>query len=194
MARNLVQRIVVNYLLKSHRTCALSLQLTRYLSTCKFASQKKLSHKDVNIIDHTCVSATYKEYLTNHKPIVQVMVQTLKEILDINAANANRIITAHPLFKKRSRMNVLNNYYSLLETGVQKATIAKNVWLLIHDHQKLKDKLDCISIIKTDNDELVPWLRLTQEELKHFINYIRDDVHPYAYNKIEHLAHRLEVL
>ncbi|XP_025158790.1 transcription termination factor, mitochondrial isoform X2 [Harpegnathos saltator] len=120
------------------------------------------------------------------------MIQTLKEILNTSTYETNKIITAYPQLKKKSRANVLNNYYNLLEAGVQKNVITKNIWLLAHDVTKLKEKLDCISTLKMNNEELLPLLRLTQDELVNNINYVQTDSVPYGYNKIEYLAYKLE--
>ncbi|EFN76739.1 hypothetical protein EAI_04487, partial [Harpegnathos saltator] len=119
-------------------------------------------------------------------------IQTLKEILNTSTYETNKIITAYPQLKKKSRANVLNNYYNLLEAGVQKNVITKNIWLLAHDVTKLKEKLDCISTLKMNNEELLPLLRLTQDELVNNINYVQTDSVPYGYNKIEYLAYKLE--
>lgn len=190
----IVQRIIVSHLLKTQLLKpALSLHLEECSSFAKVAWQKRLLHKNIEVSDHTCEVSTYDEYLANHKPIIQIMVQTLKEILGTTTNETNKMIAANPQFKKRSRTNVLNNYYNLLEAGVQKNTITKNIWLLAHENNKLKNKLDCINVLNMNNDELIPWLRLTQDELTNYVLYIQNDMGPYTYNKIEHLAHRLEV-
>lgn len=193
MARPLVQRVLVSYVLKT----SLQLQKPLHLEKCLFSSiftcQRRLTHKDVEISDHTCEIANYNDYRINHKPIIQVVMQTLREILNISMYETSKILAANPQLKKRSRANVLNNYYNLLEAGIQKSTISKHVWLLAHDDAKLKEKLNCISTLNMSNEELIPWLRFTYDELVNNINYIQSDEIPYMYNKIEYLAHRLEV-
>lgn len=194
MARHLVQRIIVSHLLRAQlqfAKSALPLHPSGCLVFAKYYGRS--SKKSLEVSDHTCEVTSYNEYLTNHKPIIVVMVQTLKEILGTSTNDSNKIIAANPQLKKRSRKNVLNNYYNLLEAGVQKSTIASNIWLLTHENNRLKEKLDCISVLNMNNDELIPWLRLTQEELANYVLYVQSDTGPYTYNKIEHLAHRLEV-
>ncbi|GAB1867280.1 mTERF domain-containing protein 1, mitochondrial [Camponotus japonicus] len=170
---------------------ALPLHLKEYWLV-RFVSQNKLLYKDVDVLDHTCEVSNYDAYLTNYKPIVRIMVQTLKEILDTTPSETNKILADNPQLKKRTRANVLNNYYNLIDAGVQKNTIMKNAWLLAHENNRLKDKLNCIKILNMNNDQLIPWLRLTQEELTTFVFHTQNDMSFYTYNKIEHLAHRLE--
>ncbi|XP_014469582.1 PREDICTED: uncharacterized protein LOC106741783 [Dinoponera quadriceps] len=190
MARHLARCVLVSHLLKTSLQKPPHLERRSFLGV--FVCQKRLTHKDVEILDHTCEIANYNDYRMNYKPIVQVMVQTLKEILNISTYETNKILAAHPQLKKRSRANVLNNYYNLLEAGIQKNTIVKYIWLLAHDDIKLKEKLDRISTLKMNNEDLIPWLRFTQEELVNNINYVKTDPTPYMFNKIEYLAHRLE--
>ncbi|CAL1678967.1 unnamed protein product [Lasius platythorax] len=196
MARPIVQRMIINLLLKPQpQLQLLKLALPSHLkehSLVRFISQNRLLHKDVDVLDHTCEVSNYDAYLMNYKPVVRIMVQTLKEILDTTSIETNKIIADNPQLKKRTRANILNNYYNLIDAGVQKSTIVKNAWLLTHENNRLKDKLDCIKVLNMNNDQLIPWLRLTQEELTNFVLYTQNDMGPYTYNKIEHLAHRLE--
>ncbi|XP_072762362.1 transcription termination factor, mitochondrial-like isoform X2 [Anoplolepis gracilipes] len=195
MARKIVQRMMINLLKPQPQLQLLKFSLPLYLkqhSSIRFISQNRLLYKDVNILDHTCEVSDYNTYLTNYKPVVRIMVQTLKEILDTTPSETNKIIAENPQLKKRTRANVLNNYYNLIDAGVQKNTIVKNIWLLAHENNKLMDKLNCIKVLNMNNDQLVPWLRLTQEELATFVFYTQNDISSYTYNKIEHLAHRLE--
>lgn len=187
------QRILVSYLSKASLQLQKPLHLERYLFVPAFTWQKRLTHKDVEISDHTCEITNYSDYRLNHKPIVQVIAQTLKEILNTPTYETNKILAANPQLKKRSRANILNNYYNLLDIGIQQSTIKKYAWLLAHEDTKLKEKIDCISTLNMNNEELVPWLRFTYNELVNIINYIQTDQVPYMYNKIEYLAYRLEV-
>lgn len=193
MARSIVQRVIINFLLKRQpHLQLLKLAVPSHLPV-RFISQNKLLCKDVDLLgDHTCEISNYNAYVINYKPIIRIMVQTLKEILDTTTAETNKIIADNPQLKKRTRANVLNNYYNLIDAGVQKSIIVKNAWLLAHENNKLKDKLDCIKVLNMNNDQLIPWLRLTQEELANFVFYTQNDMGSYTYNKIEHLAHRLE--
>lgn len=195
MARHLTQRVFISHLLKAQQfTRPVSpLRLEGCSSFFKVAWQTRSLHKDIEVSDHTCEVSNYDEYLTNHKPIILIMVQTLKEILGTTTRETNKIIMSNPQFKKRSRTNVLSNYYNLLEVGVQKNTIARNVWLLTHENNKLKNKLNCINILNMNNNELIPWIRLTQDELSNYISYVQNDAGLSTYNKIEYLAQRLEV-
>lgn len=193
MARYLTQRALVSYLLKTSFQYQKPLHFGKYLFIGIFTRQKRLSHKDIKISDHTCEIVNYDDYRMNYKPIIHVMVQTLKEILNVSTYETNKILANHPQLKKRSRASILNNYYNLLETGIQKSAIRKNIWLLAHDDTKLKEKLICINTLNMNNEDLLPWLRFTQNELKNNINYIKTDPVLYTYNKIEYLAHRLEV-
>lgn len=197
MARPVVQRMIINLLLKPQpQLQLLKLVLPSHLkehSLVRFISQNRLLHKDVDVLDHTCEVSNYDAYLMNYKPVIRIIVQTLKEILDTTSTETSKIIADNPQLKKRTRANILNNYYNLIDAGVQKSTIVKNAWLLTHENNRLKDKLDCIKVLNMNNDQLIPWLRLTQEELANFVLYTQNDIGPYTYNKIEHLAHRLEV-
>lgn len=196
MARTIVQRMIINLLLKPQpQLQLLKLALPSHFKehTLRFISQNKLLYKDVNVLDHTCEVSNYDAYLMNYRPVIRITVQTLKEILDTTSTETNKIIGDNPQLKKRTRANILNNYYYLIDAGVQKNTIVKNAWLLAHENNKLKDKLDCIKVLNMNNDQLIPWLRLTQEELASFVLYTQNDMGSYTYNKIEHLAHRLEV-
>ncbi|XP_020285697.1 transcription termination factor, mitochondrial [Pseudomyrmex gracilis] len=203
MARFL-QRVIASIALKSQPRklqvvrCVSSQHLTEYSSSVQFSTQKRWVHKNIDeedtdvLRDHTCEVSNFDDYLTNYKPIVKVMIQTLREILDISLPEANKIIIDYPQLKKRSRANVLNNYYNLLERGVQKSTIRRNVWLLAHENNKIEDKLKCIDALNMNNDHLVSWLRLTQEELENYVHYCQNDMYFYTYNKVEYLADRLK--
>lgn len=195
MTKQIVQQMI-NLLLKSQsqqQLLRLALPRLKEYSPIRFISQNKLLYKDVDVLDHTCEVSNYDAYLMNYKPVVRIMVQTLKEILDTTSSETNKILADNPQLKKRTRANVLNNFYNLIDAGVQKNTIIKNAWLLAHENNKLKDKLDCIKVLNMNNDQLIPWLRLTQEELTSFVLYTQNDMGSYTYNKIEYLAHRLEV-
>lgn len=198
MARSIVQPVIINLLLKRQSQLqllkfAMPLHLKEHLQV-RFISQSRLLCKDEDLLgDHTCEISNYNTYVINYKPVIRIMVQTLKEILDTTTAETKKIIADNPQLKKRTRANVLNNYYNLIDAGVQKSIIVKNAWLLAHENDKLKDKLDCIKVLNMNNDQLIPWLRLTQEELANFVFYTQNDMGSYTYNKIEHLAHRLEV-
>lgn len=196
MAKQIVQRMIINLLKPQPQQQLLKLVLPLHLkeySPVRFISQNQLLYKDVDVLDHTCEVSNYDAYLTNYKPVVRIMVQTLKEILDTTSSETNKILAENPQLKKRTRANVLNNYYNLIDAGVQKNTIMRNAWLLAHENNKLRDKLDCLKILNMNNDQLIPWLRLTQEELTSFVLYTQTDIGSYTYNKIEYLAHRLEV-
>lgn len=197
MARTILRRMTINLLLKPQpQLKLLKLALPSHFKEqhllVRFISQSKLLYKDVNVLDHTCEVSNYDAYLMNYKPVIRITIQTLKEILDTTSSETNKIIAENPQLKKRTRANILNNYYYLIDAGVQKNTITKNAWLLAHENNKLKDKLACIKVLNMNNDQLIPWLRLTQEELANFVLYTQTDMGSYTYNKIEHLAHRLE--
>ncbi|XP_050453822.1 transcription termination factor, mitochondrial [Cataglyphis hispanica] len=197
MARSIVQRVIINLLLKRQPQLqllkfAVPLHLKEH-SQVRFISQSRLLCKDVDLlVDHTCEISNYNMYIINYTPIIRIMIQTLNEILDTTTTETNKIIADNPQLKKRTRANVLNNYYNLIDAGVQKSTIVKNAWLLAHENDKLKNKLDCIKVLNMNNDLLIPWLRLTQEELANYVFYTQNDMGSYTHNKIEHLAHRLE--
>nr|XP_012226100.1 PREDICTED: uncharacterized protein LOC105674401 [Linepithema humile] len=199
MARYLTQRVIINLLLQPQHQLQLQLlkpallHMRKCLTFTKFALQKRLSHNSKDILDHTCEISNYDDYQKIYQPVLRIMVQTLKELLNVTTYQANKIITDNPHLKKKSRANILENYYNLFEAGIQKSTIVKNSWLLAHDSNKLKNKLHSISVLKMDNDQLVPWLRLTQDELTNYVHQTECDTNSYTrYNKIEYLAHRLE--
>lgn len=177
MARQLTQRVIVNLLRKLQpyqsqlSKPALPLNMNGYSSLVTSVSQSRMLCKLVDIIDHTCKVSNYDEYLLNYKPIQRILKNTLVEILDIPRADVVKIIESYPQLKKRSRANILNNYYNLLEAGIQKDIIIDNVWLLTHENNKLIDKLNCIKDLNMDNNQLVPWLRLTQNELTNYVFY-----------------------
>ncbi|XP_036148718.1 transcription termination factor, mitochondrial isoform X2 [Monomorium pharaonis] len=98
----------------------------------------------------------------------------------------------YPPVLKPALANILNNYYNLLEADIQKSTILNNPWLLTHENNKLMDKLDCIKILNMDNNQLVPWLLLTQKELENYVFHVQQDMNSYTYNKLEYLSHKLE--
>lgn len=196
MAKQIIQQMINLLKFQPQQPKLLSLALPLHLkgySPIRFISQNKLLYKDVDVLDHTCEVSNYDAYLMNYKPVIRIMIQTLKEILDTTSSETNKILADNPQLKKRTRANVLNNFYNLIDAGVQKNTIMKNVWLLAHENNKLKDKLDCIKVLNMNNDQLIPWLRLTQKELTSFVLYTQNDTGSYTYNKIEYLAHRLEV-
>lgn len=197
MARHLIHRGIVRLLLRAqlqHSRVILQVHNPeRCTSLIHFASQSRLLNKNVDMSDHTCSISNYDDYQFNHKPILNTIMETLKEILNMTTTEVIKMLAIYPQLKKRSRANILNNYYNLLEGGIEKSTIVKNVWLLAHESNKLKEKLDCISKLEMNNEQLVPWLCLTQGELENYVLYIKSDMNSYTYNKIEHLAHRLEV-
>lgn len=196
MARQLTKRVIVNLLLKlqSHQSqlSKPALLLNGYSSLVTSVSQSRMLCKHVEIVDHTCKVSNYDEYLMNYKPVQQILRNTLVEILDISRADVIKIIEDYPQLKKRSRANILNNYYNLLEAGVQKDTIVSNIWLLTHENNKLIDKLNCIKVLNMDNNQLVPWLCLTEKELADYVFYIQQDM-GYTYNRIEYLSEKLKV-
>lgn len=104
----------------------------------------------------------------------------------------NKIIRDYPQLKKRSRANILNNYYNLIEAGVEKDTVINNIWLLAHENNKLMDKLECIKVLNMDNNQLIPWLCLTQKELTNYVFYVQEDVTSYTYNRMDYLSYKLE--
>jgi len=198
MAKYLTQRVIVSLLSKPQHQLqffkpALSPYLRKCLTFTKFTLQNRLLHNNRDILDHTCEISNYDDYLKNYKPVVRILIQTLMELLDITTYEANKIIANNPHLKKKSKANILENYYNLLEAGIQKSTIQKNNWLLAHDNSNLKDKLHSINDLKMDNDQLVPWLRLTHDELINYVHQTKCDANSHTYNKIEYLAHRLEV-
>lgn len=199
MARQLTQRVIVNLLRKLQpyqsqlSKPALLLDMNGYSSLVTSVSQSRMLCQHVDIIDHTCKVSNYDEYLLNYKPIQRILKNTLVEILDIPRADVIKIIESYPQLKKRSRANILNNYYNLLEAGIQKDTIIDNVWLLTHENNKLIDKLNCIKALNMDNNQLVPWLRLTQNELTNYVFYTQQDMSSYTYNRIEYLSDKLKV-
>lgn len=200
MARYLTQRAIMSLLLKSQHQLqlqllkpALPLHLRKCLALTTFALQNRLLHNNKDIFDHTCEISNFDDYQKNYKPSTRVMIQTLRELFDLTAYHASNIIVDNPHLKKKSRANVLENYYNLLEAGIQKSTVMNNIWLLAHDNNILKNKLQSIGTLKMDTDQLVPWLRLTQDELKNYVYLTECDMDSYTYNKLEYLAHRLEV-
>lgn len=98
----------------------------------------------------------------------------------------------YPQLKKRSRANVLNNYYNLMEAGMHKGTVRDNVWLLAYENNKLTDKLNCIKALNMDNNQLIPWLHLTQKELANYVLYVQQDMDSYTFNRMEYLSYKLE--
>jgi len=195
MARQLTQRMIMSLLLKPQPQI-LKPVLPLYLNGYSFVNsftQSRILCKHVDVIDHTCKVSNYDEYLLNYRPVQRILKSTLQEILDVTKMEINKIIKEHPQLKKRSRVNILNNYYSLTDAGVQKDTIKNNVWLLAHENNKLMDKLDCIKVLNMDNNQLIPWLCLTQEELANYVFYTQQDVASYTYNKIEYLSYKLKV-
>lgn len=156
-------------------------------------SQSRMLCKHVNVVDHTCNVSNYNEYVTNYKPFRRILKNTLMEILDVEGKEITNIVEKYPQIKKRSRANILNNYYNLIEAGVQKNTITNNAWLLAHENNKLVDKLDCIKNLNMDNNQLIPWLRLTHGELANYVLYTQQDMNSYNYNKMDYLAYKLEV-
>lgn len=198
MASQLARQMVMSLLRKPrfHQSQALKPVLPLYLNGYSLyiesVLQSRMLCKRVDIVDHTCKVSNYDDYLMNYRPIQRVLKNTLHEILGVSKMEINKIIEDHPQLKKRSRVNILNNYYTLIEAGVQKDTIIKNVWLLTHEKNKLIDKLECIKVLNMDNNQLVPWLFLTQEELANYVLYTQQDMESYTYNRIEYLSHKFE--
>lgn len=189
-----MQRLM-SLLLKPYQPPILKPVLSLYKNSLfvKCVSQSRIFCKHVDIVDHTCKISNYDEYLVNYKPAQRILKNTLMEILGLTKMEINKIVEDYPQLKKRYRANILNNYYNLIEAGVQQSTIINNVWLLAHENNKLVDKLDCIKILNMDNNQLVPWLCLTQEELANYVLYIQQDMDSYKYNRLEYLSHKLKV-
>lgn len=201
MVALMIQRVVVSFLLRSqsHLQFSRVVQHLHILERCMltspipFVSQSRSMYKDIDTLDHPGNPTSYKDYQFNHTPIIYNIMETLKELLNLTNVEVNKLLIVNPQLKKRSRANILDNYYTLLEAGVEKSTIAMNVWLLAHESNKLKEKLDCIGKLKINIDYLVPWLCMTQEELINYVYYTQADMDSYTCYKIEHLARRLEV-
>lgn len=197
MARQLTQRVSLLLKAQLHQSRVLKLVLPVYtnghLPFVNSVSQSRMLCKHVNIVDHTCKISSYDEYLMNYKPVKRILIKTLQEILGVTKVESSKIIEDHPQLKKRSRANILNNYYNLIDSGIHKGTIMNNIWLLAYEKDKLMDKLDCIKVLNMDNNQLVPWLRLTKEELANYVLYTQQDMDFYTYNKMEYLSYKLEV-
>ncbi|XP_011642730.1 transcription termination factor, mitochondrial isoform X4 [Pogonomyrmex barbatus] len=148
--------------------------------------------KHVDVVDHTCKVSNYNDYLFNYNPIIWILTNTLVEILGISKLEIKKILNKNPQLKKRSRANILNNYYNLIEAGIQIDTIKNNVWLLAYENNKLLDKLNCIKVLNMDNNQLIPWLHLTQVELANYVYYTQQDTDSYMFNRMEYLSHKLE--
>ncbi|XP_011861272.1 PREDICTED: uncharacterized protein LOC105558291, partial [Vollenhovia emeryi] len=196
MARQLTRPIIVSLLLKPRprqpRASKPALSLCMSSLVAESGSQNRMLCKHVDIVDHTCKISNYDEYLVNYRPVLRILRNTLQEILGISKVEINKLVQEYPQLKKRSRANILNNYYSLIEAGVQKATVINNVWLLAYENNRLVDKLDCIKVLNMDNNQLVPWLCLTQDELANYVLYTQQDMDFYTYNRMEYLSHKLE--
>ncbi|XP_018344827.1 PREDICTED: uncharacterized protein LOC108750086 isoform X2 [Trachymyrmex septentrionalis] len=148
--------------------------------------------KHVEIMDHTCKISNYNDYIMNYEPIHRILRNTLQELLDMTKADIGKVFKEHPQLKKRSRADILNNYYHLINAGIQKDSIVNNIWLLTHEHNKLTEKLDCIKVLNIDNNQLIPWLRLTQDELANYVLYTQEGMESYTYNRLEYLSHKFE--
>lgn len=197
MARQMTQRMIVNLLLKAQPQPflkpTLPLYMNGYSPFVKAVLQNRMLCKHVEIVDHTCKISNYSDYLTNYKPNQRIMRNTLQELLSMTGKDFSKLINKHPQLKKRSRADILNNYYNLIKAGIQKDTIINNTWLLTHESNKLTNKLDCIKVLNMDNNQLIPWLCLTQDELAIYVFYTQEDMEPYTYNRLEYLSHKLEV-
>lgn len=194
MARQIMRQMMC-LLLKSHQPQVSKPVLSLYANSllAKSVSQSRTFCKHVDVVDHTCNISNYDDYVMNCKPVQRILKKTLVEILGVTKMEVNKIVKDNPQLKKRSRANILNNYYNLIETGVQKDTILDNIWLLAHENNKLVDKLDCIKVLNMDNNQLVPWLCLTQKELANYVFYIQEDMNSYTYNRMDYLSYKLEV-
>ncbi|XP_077258479.1 transcription termination factor, mitochondrial-like [Temnothorax americanus] len=194
MARQLMQRMSLLLKPQPHQPQVLKPALSCYVNSLfiKSVAQSRMFCKHVDIVDHTCKISNYDEYLMNYKPVQRILKNTLVEILGISRMEINKIVEDYPQLRKRSRANILNNYYNLIEAGVQKSTVINNVWLLAHENNKLIDKLDCLKVLNMDNNQLVPWLCLTQEELANYVLYTQQDMDSYTYNRMEYLSHKLQ--
>lgn len=115
------------------------------------------------------------------------------EIFGLKLNESIKIINQYPELNKRSRLDILNNYYNLIEVGVQIDTIANNVWLLAHENKKLVDKLKCIKVLNMDINEMIPWLQLIQKKLENYVLYAQQTVDSCTYNKMDYLSYKLEV-
>ncbi|XP_011642729.1 transcription termination factor, mitochondrial isoform X3 [Pogonomyrmex barbatus] len=166
------------------------------LSLCEYSPlsipQDRMMCKHVDVVDHTCKVSNYNDYLFNYNPIIWILTNTLVEILGISKLEIKKILNKNPQLKKRSRANILNNYYNLIEAGIQIDTIKNNVWLLAYENNKLLDKLNCIKVLNMDNNQLIPWLHLTQVELANYVYYTQQDTDSYMFNRMEYLSHKLE--
>ncbi|KAL0123695.1 hypothetical protein PUN28_005896 [Cardiocondyla obscurior] len=193
MAKHLVLQIT-NLLVKSPSRQMQTLRpaLSFYINSINYILQNRTFCKDVNIVDHTCKISNYDDYLVNYMPVRRILNNTLMEILGLTKTEIKKIIDDYPYLKKRSRAEILNNYYNLIEAGIQKDTIKNNIWLLAYENNKLDDKLNCIKVLNMDNNQLIPWLCLTQEELANYVLYTLQDKDSYPYNRMEYLSHKLE--
>ncbi|KAL6261064.1 hypothetical protein P5V15_008591 [Pogonomyrmex californicus] len=192
MVRHLTQRVIAGFLLK-HQLRQL---LNPALSLCGYSPlsipQDRMMCKHVDVVDHTCKVSNYNDYIFNYNPIIWILTNTLIEILGISKLEIKKILNKNPQLKKRSRANILNNYYNLTEAGIQIDTIKNNVWLLAYENNKLLDKLNCIKVLNMDNNQLIPWLHLTQVELANYVHYTQQDTDSYMFNRMEYLSHKLE--
>lgn len=193
MARQMMQRMMS--LLLNYQPQILKPALSLYMNSLfvKSVSQSRMFCKHVKVVDHTCKISNYDEYLMNHKPVQRILRKTLMEILGVTKTEINKFIKDYPQLKKRSRANILDNYYNLIEAGFQKDTIINNIWLLAHEDNKLMDKLECIKVLDMDNNQLVSWLCLTQKELANYVFYVQEDMNSYMYNRMDYLSYKLEV-
>ncbi|XP_011642727.1 transcription termination factor, mitochondrial isoform X1 [Pogonomyrmex barbatus] len=191
LSKYLVFLIRRGFLLKHQRQL-----LNPALSLCEYSPlsipQDRMMCKHVDVVDHTCKVSNYNDYLFNYNPIIWILTNTLVEILGISKLEIKKILNKNPQLKKRSRANILNNYYNLIEAGIQIDTIKNNVWLLAYENNKLLDKLNCIKVLNMDNNQLIPWLHLTQVELANYVYYTQQDTDSYMFNRMEYLSHKLE--
>ncbi|KYN27837.1 hypothetical protein ALC57_02902 [Trachymyrmex cornetzi] len=192
----MTQRMIVNLLLKAQPQPFLKPTLPMYINSyspfVKTILQSRMLCKHVEIVDHTCKISSYNDYLMNYKPIQRILRNTLQELLGMTKIDTIKVIEDYPQLKKRSRADILDNYYNLIKAGIQKDTIIDNIWLLTHENYKLADKLDCIKVLNIDNNQLVPWLCLTQDELANYVLYAQEDIESYTYNRLEYLSHKFE--
>ncbi|KYM81393.1 hypothetical protein ALC53_08161 [Atta colombica] len=191
----MMQRMIVNLLLKAQSQPFLKstlLYMNNYSPFVKAILQNRMLCKHVEIVDHTCKISNYNDYLMNYKPIQRILRNTLQELLSMTKIDIIKVIEEYPQLRKRSRADILNNYYNLTKAGIQKDTIINNIWLLTYENNKLTDKLDCIKVLNIDNNQLVPWLCLTQDELANYVLYTQEDMKSYTYNRLEYLSHKFE--
>jgi len=200
MARCLAQRMIFNLLsrysieqLQSSRNILQEFRKIHVPEKCIFSAQNRLLCKstgDTSEDERSIYNLQNYDYFSIYKNVTQDITKILKKILNLTTADIHEILTVNPQLKKRSRLNLLNNHDNLLKFNIKKNTIIKNAWLLAFESNVLKEKLHCINQLKMNNDQLVPWLSLSQKELSNYVYYTQNDN---CHNKIEYLADILKV-